>query len=131
MAVAGQAAPCHLRLVSIFGWGLLGPHSDPGRETAQEVVGGFNLKCLQVTLRAEQKAWDHRARSESDRWPLRFHLPPQHVAALSPSCLSPEVTPSFLSPRTPRTPHHLPHPGSQQEYLPSKDIIIFCNMIGI
>lgn len=102
-------SPSHLRLVSIFGWGLLSPHHDPVRETAQGVVGGFNLKCLQVTLRAEQKAWDHRARSESDHWPLRFYLSSQHMAALAKLSV-PGVTPSFLGSPTPPTPHPLPPP---------------------
>lgn len=93
------------------------------------MVGGFNLTYLQMTLRAGHKAWDLRARLEAGHWPLRFHLPPQHMAALTNCPLG--SLPPHSAPSPP--PLHIlcPHPGSRQEHLPSRDIIIFCNMIGI
>lgn len=117
---AGQAAASHLCLVPVYGWGLLGPygeHDSTGSDCRPP--SGQDTK-LGLT----------RTRLEVDHWPLQFSLSPQPRAALAK--LPPGVAVSALASLTP-PPYQIccPHPGSQQKHLPSRDIIMFCNMIGI
>lgn len=97
----------------------------------REREGTGSSQWWQVILGAGHKAWNHEATLEAGHWPPVLSPATQHMAALTK--LSPGVTPYHgVLP----LPHHTlsPPPRILAGTLapsPPRDIIIFCNMIGI